>query len=163
MSQVTVRKVENGHGAVVNPVFMKLENTLEAVRKRAFELFEARGGAPGNDVADWVQAEKDLFFVPPTEMEESDKGLQLKLSMDGFAGDDIEVIARQGEILVWAKNEKHADGESVSKSLYRHVEIPEDIDSGKVKAHLQGGILTIEAVKKAPDKVRPVLVRSHAA
>jgi hypothetical protein len=32
----------------------------DAVRRRAFELYEARGGADGDDVADWLTAEREV-------------------------------------------------------------------------------------------------------
>lgn len=36
------------------------EPTHEEIRQRAYELFEARGGAPGDPVADWLRAEREL-------------------------------------------------------------------------------------------------------
>lgn len=36
------------------------EPTQDEIRRRAYELFEARGGQPGDPVADWLQAERDL-------------------------------------------------------------------------------------------------------
>ena len=34
--------------------------TYEAIAKRSYELFLARGGETGHDVEDWLQAEADL-------------------------------------------------------------------------------------------------------
>jgi hypothetical protein len=34
--------------------------TEEQIAKRAYELFEARGGEHGHDVEDWLQAEREL-------------------------------------------------------------------------------------------------------
>jgi len=34
--------------------------TLETIRARAYELFVARGGAHGDDLADWFNAEREL-------------------------------------------------------------------------------------------------------
>jgi hypothetical protein len=34
--------------------------TNETVAKRAFELYLARGGQHGNDLGDWLQAEREL-------------------------------------------------------------------------------------------------------
>ncbi len=34
--------------------------TEDDVRRRAYELYLQRGGAPGNDLADWLQAEREL-------------------------------------------------------------------------------------------------------
>jgi DUF2934 family protein len=36
------------------------ELSKEDVAHRAYELFVQRDGAPGNDVEDWVRAEKEL-------------------------------------------------------------------------------------------------------
>lgn len=34
--------------------------TPEQIQMRAQEIFEARGGAPGHDLGDWLQAEAEL-------------------------------------------------------------------------------------------------------
>jgi hypothetical protein len=33
---------------------------LEQIRARAYELFEQRGGEPGHDMEDWLQAEAEV-------------------------------------------------------------------------------------------------------
>lgn len=33
---------------------------LDEVRRRAYELYEERGGIPGNDAEDWFRAEQEL-------------------------------------------------------------------------------------------------------
>jgi hypothetical protein len=37
------------------------EVNIESIRVRAYELFLARGGAHGDDLADWLNAEKELL------------------------------------------------------------------------------------------------------
>ena len=32
----------------------------DAIARRAYELFEQRGGAPGRDIEDWLRAEHDI-------------------------------------------------------------------------------------------------------
>ena len=34
--------------------------TLEQIQLRAYEIFLERGGAPGNEVEDWLRAEREL-------------------------------------------------------------------------------------------------------
>jgi len=34
---------------------------IESIRVRAYEFFLARGGAHGDDLADWLSAEKELL------------------------------------------------------------------------------------------------------
>ena len=33
----------------------------EAVARRAYEIWQRRGGAPGRDLDDWLQAERELL------------------------------------------------------------------------------------------------------
>lgn len=40
------------------------EPSAEAVARRAYELFLARGGAHGRDVEDWLRAERELRVSP---------------------------------------------------------------------------------------------------
>ena len=32
----------------------------EKIRRRAYEIYQERGGEPGHDLADWLQAEREL-------------------------------------------------------------------------------------------------------
>jgi hypothetical protein len=34
--------------------------TLEAISQRAYEIYQARGGEHGDDLRDWLQAEREL-------------------------------------------------------------------------------------------------------
>jgi hypothetical protein len=47
----------NGRGAKVAAVS---ESSIEIIRKRAYELFLARGATHGADLADWFEAEQGL-------------------------------------------------------------------------------------------------------
>lgn len=38
--------------------------TAEQIAARAYEIFEARNGAPGNPSEDWLQAERELSAPP---------------------------------------------------------------------------------------------------
>ena len=33
----------------------------ERIRRRAYEIYEARGGAPGAELDDWLQAEREIL------------------------------------------------------------------------------------------------------
>ena len=35
-------------------------NVEEEIRRRAYELFEARGGVEGHDLDDWLRAEEEI-------------------------------------------------------------------------------------------------------
>lgn len=38
----------------------EIPNVEEEVRKRAYELFEARGGVEGHELDDWLRAEEEI-------------------------------------------------------------------------------------------------------
>jgi hypothetical protein len=38
------------------------------VARRAYELFQARGGEPGNDLENWLQAERELNHTPDDDV-----------------------------------------------------------------------------------------------
>lgn len=54
----------NGAAALATPIHSTTEvkPDAERIRRRAYELYleRARTGRPGNEVADWMQAERDL-------------------------------------------------------------------------------------------------------
>lgn len=37
--------------------------SFEQIQQRAYEIFLERGGAPGNEVGDWLAAERELLTV----------------------------------------------------------------------------------------------------
>ena len=41
-------------------VRVRTEPTADDVARRAYELYEARGGEPGADLDDWLRAEQEL-------------------------------------------------------------------------------------------------------
>jgi Protein of unknown function (DUF2934) len=39
---------------------------VETIARRAHELFQERGGLPGHDLDDWLEAERQIGAVKPT-------------------------------------------------------------------------------------------------
>jgi HSP20 family molecular chaperone IbpA len=159
MTRIAVHQAENGKAAVANPFFVKMEKALEAVRARAYELFRRRGEASGSELEDWLNAERELFFVPDAETIQTEKAFTMKIAAPGLAAGNVEVIALPREILVEARFEKSEETAVESKCFYRRFEFGEPIDTKKVRATLNHGQLTIEA----PKKVHPIPVRAAAA
>jgi HSP20 family molecular chaperone IbpA len=168
MANIMVHRADSGRAAVANPFFAKVEAELEAVRRRAYELFEARGCTPGSDMEDWLQAERELFFVPQAEITETPNGIKITIEAKGFDTKDFEVIALPREVLVEAKHEKIAhnghkgskDETFETKCLYRRFELATPININKVKATIDHGELRIEAPRET---LQPVPVRAAAA
>jgi hypothetical protein len=61
-SQTSRKSTSNSRPGSATPanVVTSPRPTHEEIARRAYEIFLARGGEDGHDVADWLQAEKEL-------------------------------------------------------------------------------------------------------
>ncbi|MEO8051996.1 MAG: Hsp20/alpha crystallin family protein [Acidobacteriota bacterium] len=157
MANLTVRKLENNDAGIVSGLKIP-QDRVELVRQRAFDLFERRGRQDGKEIDDWIQAERELFWVPPAELAETDKEVEINVAMPGFDPKEVQVSALPGEILVQGNQEMHSRkkekgllySEFEEKALYRRFEISQPIDIDRITANIENGMLTIKAPKKAP-------------
>jgi len=165
MPQVAVNKVNDASKAAL-PIFEEIAKRFEAVRQRAFDLFEKRGGELGHDREDWLKAEREIF-CPAAELAEKAGSYQMQISLPGFETKDVEVTATPTEVIVHAatKEEKSRQMGNVlwsefgSNDVYRRFEVPNPIHVDKVTATLENGILRINA----PETVKPKEVKAAKA
>jgi len=160
MPQVAVEKV-NGTGKTL-PIFEKIAQRFETVRRRAFELFEQRGREPGHDVEDWLKAEHELLGWPAAEFAEKDGAYEIRIALPGIDAKDVDVTATPTEILVRAatneeKRTRKGDvlwTEFDSNEVYRRFQVPNPINADKVTATLENGILKINALETASKEIK---------
>ena len=158
MPHVTVHKAEMPPGTAVSPFFLEAADTLDAIRKRAFELFEHRCGAPGDPLSDWLQAERDLFDIPPAEFVPTAEGYRMTVTLPDCKGVSPDVLARSHAIIVVAQScrralknrraKQCACAAADPKPFYRRFDLPEAIDVDTVTANAEKGVLTVEASRK---------------
>lgn len=153
MNSVSVEKIRETNQ--VQPLLPETIDLLNKVRSRAFELFENRGGASGNDMRDWLQAEKEVFRVPDVELAENEGEFQLQLALPGFDAKDIRVAALPDAVIVEgesAHRHRNTDGkvhfcEFGERRLFRQVPLPKPVDVDHVSAYLDKGVLQVRAAK----------------
>lgn len=153
MSNIIVQKIRDGNQS--RPVLKETIDLLDKVRMRAFELFEKRGGIPGNEIGDWLQAEKEVFRVPDMELAESDAEFQLQLALPGFDAKDIRVAALPDTLIVEgeaAHQHRRTNGtvhfcEFGERRLFRQIPLPKPVDIDHVSATLDKGVLQVRAEK----------------
>jgi HSP20 family protein len=137
------------------PLLKETIDSLDRVRQRAFELFERRGGPPGRDMDDWLQAEREIFQVPGMQIAEKDKEYQIDLAMPGFHPRDIRVAASPNLLIVEAstadKNRRVAGRvqleESSERRVFREIRLPGPVNVDRVAATLDDGRLEVHAPK----------------
>jgi HSP20 family protein len=150
------------------PVFADLEQMMNLVRKRAFEIFAERESARDQAMEDWFLAQRDLDGSC-TELVEDDQEYRYSVAVPGFDPTEIEVTATPRSLIVHAHRSdrplRSATGsdEKLHWSEFRHgqicrrIELPSGIDAGKVAASVQKGILTVTAPKvQVAQRVIPV-------
>jgi Protein of unknown function (DUF2934) len=59
--------------ATRKPRAAKSASTLEQIQARAYEIYLERRGAPGNQIEDWLRAERELAAGGPTKPRKSSR------------------------------------------------------------------------------------------
>ena len=135
----------------------ELEKMFHSIRERAYELFRGRGSTAGDDVADWLAAERDLFAVPASELTETDSAFTLRVAAPGYEPSQIQVAVEANAVTVTGKAEREWEtkdartvlSEFSCKELFRHFKLPAAIDPDQTRAHLDGGVLAVAMPKAA--------------
>jgi HSP20 family protein len=153
----------------INKLFKEMENRFQEVAKRAYELFEKRGGLSGYDLEDWFKAESELLQPVPIEVEEREKEVVVRADVPGFKAEELEVAVEPGRILISGKSESKKEEKKKGKIVYseqraneisRSLTLPAEVMPEQANAVLKDGRLEITVLKsegkKIPEKKVPV-------
>jgi HSP20 family molecular chaperone IbpA len=151
------------HGEVQNKSFFaEIDQWFDSIRRRAYELFQARGFPDGRDWDDWFSAERELFWRPASELSETEKDYRIRVAVPGFQANQIEVGIEPGFVTVRGeitRKEEKAEGEKTlfsefeQKKMFRRFPFPQTVNTGLAKATLDDGMLTIVAPKTETAKL----------
>jgi HSP20 family protein len=154
-----------------DPFFRRVEEIYDALARRAYELFDGRGREHGHDWEDWFRAESELLSPMPVKISEADDQVIVRADLPGFRDKDIEVRVEPHRLIISGRREEISD-RTKRKTLYserrtdevcRMLDLPEEVDSEKVKATLRDGTLEVTLPKTHPSKKVPVSVAVKAA
>ena len=160
-NQPAIFKLTDGH-----PLIQRLSQTYEALARRAYELFEARGHQDGHDLEDWLRAESELLNPMPVEIVEADDHLIVRADVPGFGEKDIEVGVEPHHLVISGKREQISDNTKQtlyagkSNEICRMFNFPEEIDSDKVRATRHDGTLEVVLPKAHDQKKGPIAVKA---
>lgn len=150
-------------------VFDRLQQTYDAIARRAFEIFENSGHTFGREVDDWLRAESEILQPVPLEVSETDQALTVRAEVPGFAANEVDIKVEPRRLTIAAKHEtteettkdKTIYSERHAKEILRSFDLPAEVDASKAAATLKDGILNIELPKAA--QVKTVHVEAKAA
>src|ERR1700687_3054273 len=113
-----VRRAEEPISAIKNiTLFDQIQNTLDAIARRAYELFESDGRTFGRDLENWFRAERELLHPVPVNITESDESFEVKAEMPGFNEKEIEIGVEPRRLTVIGKRETKKE-EKKGKTIY---------------------------------------------
>jgi len=134
-----------------------LDATIDAISRRAYEIFAGSGYASGHELDNWFQAERELLHPVHIQMNESDDALEVQAEVPGFSEKELEVsvepqrlvISGKREIKTEEKKAKAVYSEFCSDQILRVVDLPAEVDTNQVAADLKNGVLQLHLPKVA--------------
>ena len=138
----------------------RLKQLQEARACRAYELFESRGCEHGQDQADWLRAESELLQPLPVQVREQEDRLAVEAQLLGYSAEQIEVSAEPRRLIISGRmnltDEEKAENtftrEILVKQAFCPLDLPVEVDAGKVEAAFSDGVLNVTLPKRVAGK-----------
>lgn len=131
--------------------------------------FDSLRQNPNQDISSSIIAEGVGDFVPPVDLNETDKDVQVTAEVPGLSENQIDVSASADSLTIKGKVEKQAEkggsgfhrNERAFGSFERMIRLPYKVQSDKAEAVLKNGILTVTLPKSADqsDSLRKITVK----
>ena len=135
----------------------------DMIARRAYALFEGRGGVHGHDIDDWTAAESELLYACRHDLQESAEAVILRAKLpSSFAADQLKVSVEPRRLTVSGEKEfdlisavdEPAHNEERTQRVFRVEELPVDVDPSRTTARLAGATLEIVMPKVAASSKR---------
>src|SRR5690242_20174751 len=122
------------------------------IARRAFELYEGRGGSHGHDVDDWITAELELLRPYRHDLKESAGAVVFHAELPGsFTPDQRKgsvearrlIVSGERELEVTCVGDVAKHVEERTQRIFRMEELPVDIDPARATAKVKYDVLEI--------------------
>ncbi|HVC90196.1 MAG TPA: Hsp20/alpha crystallin family protein [Acidobacteriaceae bacterium] len=147
-------------------IFEEMDRLAAEIEKKAFSLFQQRGGSDGFALSDWFRAESEFLHPTPIEVKEDEKEVVIKAEVPGFELKELSISAEPYGIRIYGKSEKREQEKKEEKKgtvrhyseisgteVLRQVSLPAAINPENATARLEKGVLEIHLPKAAPPKL----------
>lgn len=142
------------------PTFDSPFADFDQLRREMMRLVDSMGGSA------WADSGAGVF--PPINITQDEDHFYLRAEVPGIDPDNLSVSALRNRVSISGKREipkEHAEvsyhrKERAEGAFDRSVVLPMEVDSGRVEARYQDGILTLTLPKAEAAKPRRITVRS---
>ena len=110
-----------------------------------------------------------LSWSPVTDVREDENGLQVVVELPGMSSEDVSVTVENGVLSISGeKRQENEEGDAESNyhlverrygKFERTFRLPRSVDSGKVKAKFDNGLLTVDLPKSEKAKKRQIQIK----
>jgi HSP20 family molecular chaperone IbpA len=125
----------------------------DKIRERARLLFEQSGGTPGQDEANWLQAESEVLRSN-VNVQETGTWISLSASIPDASGQGIAIVARATRVLVRAMQDKNEQSTGDKQAeIFLATNLPVEVDPPSAVASFRNHNLHIMIKKFRPENV----------
>lgn len=153
----------------VESLLDRMDEVFSDITKRAFEIFDGNGRVFGRELDDWLKAERQFLHPVHIQLAESGESFEVRAEVPGFSEKELEINVEPRRVTISGKRETSKE-EKKGKAVYsetgcdqilRVVELPTEVETGKVTAILKNGLLELTMPKIA--KPRSIRIQPKVA
>jgi HSP20 family molecular chaperone IbpA len=122
------------------------------ISHRARLLFEQSGSTPGNDEANWLQAESEILR-PGLEVRESGTWMTLNAWIPDTSGRDMEIAVRPMRVIVRANETDEQSPSGQDSQIFLAATLASEVDPSSAVASFRGHNLHLMIKKCRPDNL----------
>ena len=123
----------------------------DVIARRAYEVFENFGRENGHSLDHWLRAESEILGAVPLEISEAEHELIVRAEVPGFSADDLAVAVEPCRLLISGRKDVTVQEEAGETDraarrgdqFFCAVDLPAEIDSARVEAWLDVGVLRV--------------------
>ena len=150
---ILVRRLSDVHGMDLG-LLQEIQMLQDRISRRAYDLYETRGAVDGSHVNDWLRAEREVYWVPQVELQETDRAFHLMIRVSDVADETIEVNVLPEMIILRSAGENEIGAQngtdlcpSGSKVLFGRIFFPSQIHAESAVIRLEDDLLRVSAAK----------------
>jgi HSP20 family molecular chaperone IbpA len=108
---------------------------------------------------------QEVFAPPPVDIYEDDQGLVVVADVPGVEPGALDVRVDNGVLTIHGRTQDAATGTPIHREyeltgFFRQFQLPEEIDTARIAADVQQGVLTLRLPRAAPAPPRRIDVRT---
>ena len=131
-----------------------MKSVFDLVARRAYELFDNRGGEHGHDSDDWFRAESEIFHPLTIEMGDPGDAYTAFAIVTGYRPEDLKISAEPRRLTICGlscaegtESNRTQDGSQYAERFYFSKSLPTEIDTAAVSADIRRDVLNVRLPK----------------